>query len=209
MHVSTGLARGLRPLLGQGQLEVDGSRCAIIGTRPVNHRRIAPGAAIIGEYLTIEIRDTGRASTHKTGLVEEVGIVADQPFGEGLRLGEEIPMPVGAGYLAVGIHKHRVGWYHVHHGKADDSVRMIERKPVSGAAAAIMPDHVKPVEAERAQENCCPDFSRGLRRPASARSRRWLCQAPGLFIFESMRAPLWVLMSRIETTDDATTATIC
>lgn len=61
-------------------------------------------------------------------------------------------MPVGAGHLAVGIHEHGVGRHDVHHGEADDGVRVIERKPMSGTAAAIMPDQVKAFEAERAHE---------------------------------------------------------
>jgi hypothetical protein len=49
----------------------------------VNHRGIAPGAAIVGEHLLVEIRNPRRAPTHKAGLVEEAGSLPINLSGKG------------------------------------------------------------------------------------------------------------------------------
>ena len=111
--------------------------------------RLTPAAAIFGDEFRIEIGKLGRAPTDQAGLIKEIRIGCDQPLGEWLRLREEIPVPVRAGDMAVGLHEHRIGRRNVEDGERNDDIGMIERHPVRGAPAAVMADDVKAIEAER------------------------------------------------------------
>ena len=72
---------------------------------------------------------------------------------EGLGLGEEVPVPVGAGDpLPVGVHEHGVGWNDGQDGQAENGGRVVEGEAVSGSAAAVVADHVEAIEAEGAHE---------------------------------------------------------
>src|SRR3984957_6077075 len=60
--------------IGAVMVEVDSRGGAIVRARAMDHRRIAPAAAIVGERLRVEIGEPGRAPTDETGLVKEIRI---------------------------------------------------------------------------------------------------------------------------------------
>ena len=79
-------------------------------------------------------------------------ILTDQALGKGGGLREEIPLPVGAGDVAVGIHEHRVGGHDVHHREREHHIGMVERHAVPRAAAAVVANNVEALKPEAAHK---------------------------------------------------------
>ena len=134
------------------QIEV-GMRCgAIVGAGGGDHRRISPGATVVGELLGIEILLARRAPAKQAGLVEEIGIGADQPFRKGRRLLQEIPVPISAREAAVDLGESGVRRGYVHQGDCAHGARVVERQPMGCPRAAIVANKMETFKPEAAHQ---------------------------------------------------------
>src|SRR6266481_4999529 len=78
--------------IGDIMLEVDARSGTIVGARPMNHARVTPCPTIFRNHLLIKVRNPRGSPSDEAGLVEIVGVIADQALREGLRLREKVPM---------------------------------------------------------------------------------------------------------------------
>ena len=79
--------------------------------------------------------------------VERVGIRADHPLGQSVRLREKEPVPVGEPEAQVGEPQGIAGRDDVEDGELRHALGVVEGQPVGAAGAAVVPADRKPFEA--------------------------------------------------------------
>ena len=125
--------------------EVDRRCGAVIFTSRMNRRWVTEAAQIFGEGFG---SNRLRLESAKHCIEVELGVVADQRFGERRRLNQKEPVVVRRGQRFIDLLVHRVSREDIENRELRHTVGMITRQTVGNACAAVMAHDGKVCEAQ-------------------------------------------------------------